>query len=775
MFDLGRIRKENPHKISQDDLARELSRKLKERGGKGEGISQERVSQLEKDSSGISYEVLDTWLEVLGTSIDKEKNKLRACEIKQKENVLVSKNPYLNLINTTKKVREYVGRKFISNEITESLNFGSAEFLHFIDSITEKPNVALLGFFNSGKSTAINYLLGLRLLPESFIPTTSLNIILKHKDDKPEWVSDTDDVFVLSKGFDINNFNDGNYTAKYLEEGYKGPISCLQEFKHKGKTEYFKLDRASCAIAFVNADILKVCNLIDTPGFGNSVQDSGKAEKLYKETTIKRDEETSESLQFKVDIVIFPYSIQSGLNQFEVAILKNVIQNLPNFSEKVANTFNNLFILTTHIHEKEWVKVNNDHGSFYNYALERSRDLAMNLSDLLEVEEDKLMNVFAERFFPFNPDLEYLEPAMKLGLIDYLQNDLPPIKLSMANNIFVQTRDANSNKFNDEILRLKDLFDKKEEIEKWLISYKEREPKNVIKITAGKTKVKDKISNLKEKQLRDLEVDITEVCSVENLMDLIDRHFNNHKKEAESRFPSFIGSKIEAKIKHKSKKYSDELKIVIDEFFAEFENLIKPKDGVGKVSFSIPIDVKAAFIGGMASVGVAGALSMWLAGLGNLGGYIATAKVVSFLSSIGISVGGTSTAVSFVSALGGPVTFVIMLSLLAGFAVWRLFSDSWEKRLSKKINKEFLSGDSRNNFNRFVSKFWEDTQISFDAGVDEMVKELNKQVKKMEEEIKDWNPDKTEKQIQECEEFLNFLAHIPWSISDKGNSLTERR
>ena len=41
-----------------------------------------------------------------------------------------------------------------------------------------------------------------------------------------------------------------------LQSGDSGVIA--QELKI-GKTEYFKLDTASCAIAFVNADILKVC------------------------------------------------------------------------------------------------------------------------------------------------------------------------------------------------------------------------------------------------------------------------------------------------------------------------------------------------------------------------------------------------------------------------------------------------------------------------------------------------------------------------------------
>lgn len=59
-----------------------------------------------------------------------------------------------------------------------------------------------------------------------------------------------------------------------------------------------------------------------------------------------------------------------------------------------------------------------------------------------------------------------------------------------------------------------------------------------------------------------------------------------------------------------------------------------------------------------------GGLGLWAATVGNLGGYILVAKGVSLLSALGISVGGTAAAASFVAAIGGPITIGIALAAL---------------------------------------------------------------------------------------------------------------
>ncbi|MCY4304486.1 MAG: hypothetical protein OXC62_06870 [Aestuariivita sp.] len=70
----------------------------------------------------------------------------------------------------------------------------------------------------------------------------------------------------------------------------------------------------------------------------------------------------------------------------------------------------------------------------------------------------------------------------------------------------------------------------------------------------------------------------------------------------------------------------------------------------------------------LAGLGTYGALAIWasiVAAGSNLEAYILVAKIVSFVSSIKISVGGTTTAAATVAAIGGLIIIFIALSVTA--------------------------------------------------------------------------------------------------------------
>lgn len=74
-------------------------------------------------------------------------------------------------------------------------------------------------------------------------------------------------------------------------------------------------------------------------------------------------------------------------------------------------------------------------------------------------------------------------------------------------------------------------------------------------------------------------------------------------------------------------------------------------------------------MGAVASLTTFGALATWasiVAAGSNLGAYLLVPTVVSFLSSIGVSVGGTAAAASIVAVLGGPITIGIGIAVVIG-------------------------------------------------------------------------------------------------------------
>ena len=118
-----------------------------------------------------------------------------------------------------------------------------------------------------------------------------------------------------------------------------------------------------------------------------------------------------------------------------------------------------------------------------------------------------------------------------------------------------------------------------------------------------------------------------------------------------------------------------------------------------------------------------GALALWatvVAAGSNLGAYIVVAKVVSALSALGISVGGTGAAVSAVSAIGGPVTIGITLAILAAVAVFGIFTGTWKSRVATRIIKEYDKERVLTKYLDQIDKYWDDTCKALDSCFDEL-------------------------------------------------------
>jgi len=131
-----------------------------------------------------------------------------------------------------------------------------------IDEITEKPlKLAILGEFSAGKSTFINRLIGMDILPTGVIPITSVVTVLEYgKEEKVEIIYQS---------------HDGSQVTKQYE-GY----SKLFDFQ-KSKQEDNDLLEVKEIRVFIKNDILKTFHIIDTPGFNDSENMSEATEKIF--------------------------------------------------------------------------------------------------------------------------------------------------------------------------------------------------------------------------------------------------------------------------------------------------------------------------------------------------------------------------------------------------------------------------------------------------------------------------------------------------------------
>lgn len=207
-----------------------------------------------------------------------------------------------------------------------------------------KPRVVLMGGSDSGKSSILNGLLGKEYLPEGLGPKTKIIIIVKHKEDRPEYLHE--EVCFFKKGEDGSCWNpekldDEAYTMQFFLS--EGSVSDL-----RGKATFFGMaqnerdsgterEAPDCAVVFLESKILKNCDLIDLPGFysGNveAVEIQGRMFKL-------------------TDVLIYASAAGYGfMNDMDINAVCSYIKNRPvkyEIEENQLPPLCNLFVLGTH-------------------------------------------------------------------------------------------------------------------------------------------------------------------------------------------------------------------------------------------------------------------------------------------------------------------------------------------------------------------------------------------------------------------------------------------
>lgn len=116
-------------------------------------------------------------------------------------------------------------------------------------------------------------------------------------------------------------------------------------------------------------------------------------------------------------------------------------------------------------------------------------------------------------------------------------------------------------------------------------------------------------------------------------------------------------------------------------------------------------------IGGLAGAGVVGGAFALLAGsiTSNLGLYVTVAQLGGILTSLGV-ISSPIAATSAVAATGGPIGWVISLTILAGTGLsWLISSATWKSKFAKQIIKNYAKQDAEEQFMLGIEKYWDDT------------------------------------------------------------------
>ena len=581
--------------------------------------------------------------------------------------------------------------------------------------MSKKPTVCSFGQSDTGKSTLINYILHEDVAPAGYTPMTTVPVYFMHVSEKPSYMKNSHEnavVFGEKRSRDISKKNNKFIHDNYLDETYtKGLI--LKEGDHKSILQsfgtrdgaYYDSDSYLIyeIIIFLDNDILNEITFIDIPGFGSG--DTNDDIGLTMDMT-------------NIDIVLFLSLANGFLRGNEIAIIKQILST---------RTLEGFYLLATHANAIGNPKEVND-------IIDKG---CARLVKAMTNEELEHLNITENDYkalrdccFGFDPYNAFYCQSFN----NNFQKKIPKfikLKLGYCIENLKKLSKVCKEKYDKDLIELDNKLcpskvnkiDQEKEFE-------------VIKERANKEIKENLYRVLKEckehstdKFVEDYDLVINEEFIVQALKN---KNIKNKKSELED-FSVYISSelkdKINSNLKEQSTKFSDEVTKSLKNYKNTFFN---------SKEYNIKIDMddfnfERAFATGLASISVYGALAIWasiVASGSNLGAYILVAKIISALSAIGISVGGTAAATSFISAIGGPVTLGIAIAIIGAIAVFGILTGKWRNRVAKKLIKAYESEGVREKYIENINKFWNsDTKQALDKCLEALDDEVNKHFK----------------------------------------------
>ena len=742
MFDLKKFR-ESKLKMTQAEFAELI------------GVRQDSVSRLEASSEQISLDILMKIAQITGTTLDELVNykrpAIRALEVKDTwSNANFIKNHIVNYINEQSiKYKNHWGNKYDKYvcEIKEG-----------VERVLAKPKIAIVGYSDVGKSRLINSIIGSEKMPTSWTPTTSITIYIKHISDRPSYIEEETWIFRASVddvgGWNEKKLHDEDYCRKWKIAS--GSSDILKDYGTR-QGEMFGKDEAGAAVIFVESDILKVCDVLDLPGFG----------------TGDRIEDDTMPLKAKEIADILIYMSHSGqfLQGHEMEYLKESINSLNVIENKNKNDFKplaNLFIVASHAHTVEGGNLkalNNilDSGCRRLFkTMPQGYFMYKSLTSGYKYDFGSLRS----RFFTYTTDIEQLRKPFEDEL-KVLVETLPIVIIKKAMDFISDFIKSIESKIDKEIEEYTDIINERN---KYSILLKEIEKNEPFRNNENKNRKNALIEEIKKMERASILsfFDFYEHFMTETEIVRIIKEKELHKKKEDMKIlASYINANLQGELQKILQSESEKLKVKIDTYVADFEGSIRMDNfNATFPGVNFTFNAKEAFASGLAGLATFGGLAIWASTLGNLGAYILVAKGVSILSAIGISVGGVATATAAVASIGGPIVIGIAIAIFSAISIFTFLSGGWEKRIAKKIVKEYESINCQAKFKSSIEQFWLDTERAFNSSADALDKEWESYVNELKEIVINHDVNKMQNIIKDAEKFKKFIVNIPLLDND---------
>jgi transcriptional regulator with XRE-family HTH domain len=746
-------------KMSEFDLKkyREMLNKTQAQMAEITGTSQEQISRLEKDPSNMS---MDFFFQLCAIANKSPNELISSCSVAG-ASVLPSITPFTiqNVYHEESlkaaTLEHYVKPKM--DELRGKQTYIDITALDKLDKLFQivqthasKPLLGFIGPSDAGKSTLINNLTGINALLADWTPTTSTTVFVKHIDDKPNWmkVEKYKDIKAMifraeseEQSWNYRNLYDRSYCESMMIEA--GDYSLLEDYCNRDSKKRSK--EVDSAIVFLKADILKACDLVDLPGFGTESLDE----------TIK-----AQRIKEQADMIIFMSQSSGFLNtNDQVTFLKDTIQRIPSIDD--VPLLANLMVVASQAHHIS------DRSKLNSRIRERLNEVINQLDEKVirhsfRISKEELVEKLKGRFFTYSLDDAALRSDFEAEIKRVLIDVFPAVWKKRLNEEVLQFQKEASLYFEEEVKKAIAIQKHREKIRIEHEEAKRVMPERLKEVEASKEQILSYAEVCKSNDVNQFNLWESKTLNPEFIVELINNKEYNKKQAKE-----FIGSNLSdiyyANMQDIMKASTNEFNRQLNSFFESFERSMGDLSKITIDGTSIPFNFKGALAGGIAGASVLGGLGLWAATVGNLGGYILVAKGVSLLSALGISVGGTAAAASFVAAIGGPITIGIALAALAWLAVSSIFGDGWKKRLSKQVVKIFEEKKVASQYTDGIKKHWDDTKIAIEEVVASIIQQLKDYFEEREVLVNSTDPVLLEEHKNKASDMKNFFDKIPWN------------
>lgn len=628
-----------------------------------------------------------------------------------------------------------------NDSLTESI----AEFIKFCKENSIPPTALTRGDSDSAKSYLLNKLIGSDILSSEFAPETGVITYI---------ISDRFNLYPGSKvqlyneSFSYENYFLGEKQEEHLID--TGNESLLESCSIKSGTH----KEIEFALVFSDAEILESLVLCDTPGTG---AETGTNDEDYKD--INRIRKASENC----DLLLFLSTATGYMKDSEIIQFKDALSNLHLYKGLLTkkNPLENVVLVMTHSGYQTDAEIE----TIKSEAAKRIKSSIGELSEIRRIEEfvgrELTSNDFKERMTPFWYQKSSRRVELEKILRELVEDKLTQAYIKEKEELIDKYSNSVEAKTKQKIDYYNSLINEKEKKQEIFDRLQKEEPHRKKQVALSKELVHSKIDSHLANSKNEWNSICKEYLDTGKIEQIIRKEFNSRKK-AKNSVASYVVNKMNDRLKDVIYEESLKFKDTVYEYIGNYEsNEVLGVDnndgGVNEIGF----DPKAAFAGGLVGFGAIGALAVWASTLGNLGGYIITAKLLSILSALGISVGAGAFS-AFVAVIGGPVTIFVALGVIIATAVYTIFGQSWQTRLSKKIKSAIESKDYASKTEKqHIEKYWSDTRSAFEAGAEALEMEYQQNLNELGDMLDNYDVNSLEESIEAFEEFINFIKGAP--------------